>query len=68
MHILSLNTLLVLTIGLPLIAQATPRQDELICEEVAEAVNESVAYGYLTQDEADHISDNCYYYFLPYYA
>jgi len=44
----------------PIIVQATPRYDELMCEEVAEAVNESVLWGTLTQDEADDISDRCY--------
>ena len=47
-------------ISAPLIADATPRYDELMCEEVAEAVNESVTYGTLTQAEADDISDRCY--------
>ena len=60
MAILSLNTLLALSIVLPLTTQATPRYDELMCEEVAEAVNESVTYGTLTQAEADDISDRCY--------
>jgi hypothetical protein len=52
--------LLTLAIILPLTAQATPRSDERLCEEVAEVVNESVLYGTLTQAEADHISDRCY--------
>ena len=52
--------LLPLILLLPLTAQATPRYDELLCEEVAEAVNESVLWGTLTQQEADNISDNCY--------
>ena len=60
MALLSLNTLIALSIVLPLTAQATPRSDELLCEEVAEVVNESVAFGYLTQQEANHISDGCY--------
>ena len=47
-------------IATPLITQATPRFDELMCEEVAEAVNESVQWGTLTQAEADDISDRCY--------
>jgi hypothetical protein len=58
--LLTLNTLIALSIVLPLTVQATPRTDELMCEEVAEAVNESVTLGYLTQTEADHISDGCY--------
>ena len=60
MALLSLNTLIALSIVLPLTVQATPRSDELLCEEVAEVVNESVILGYLTQEEADHISDGCY--------
>ena len=60
MAILSLNILLALSIVLPLTTQATPRSDELMCEEVAEALNESVTYGELTQAEADDISDRCY--------
>ena len=40
--------LLTLAIILPLTAQATPREDERLCEEVAEVVNESVLYGTLT--------------------
>ena len=60
MAIISLNTLLALSIVLPLTTQATPRYDELMCEEVAAAVNESVTYGTLTQAEADDISDRCY--------
>jgi hypothetical protein len=58
--ILSLNILLALSIVLPLPTQSTPRSDELMCEEVAAAVNESVTYGTLTQAEADDISDRCY--------
>ena len=60
MAILSLNILLARSIVLPLTTHATPRYDELMCEEVAEAVNESVTYGTLTQAEADDISDRCY--------
>ena len=60
MAIISLNILLALSIVLPLTSQATPRHDELMCEEVAEAVNESVLWGTLTQAEADDISDRCY--------
>ena len=60
MALFTLNTLLVLSIVLPLTTQATPRHDELMCEEVTEAVNESVQWGTLTQAEADDISDRCY--------
>ena len=49
----------------PITVQATPRSDEVLCEEVAEAVNESVAFGYLTNQQADHIIDGCYHLFLP---
>jgi len=58
--LLSLNLLIALSIVLPLTSQATPRHDELMCEEVAESVNESVLWGTLTQAEADEISDRCY--------
>ena len=67
MAIFSINTLIALSLVLPLTVQATPRSDELLCEEVAEAVNESVTLGYLTQAEADHVSDGCYSLFLPNY-
>jgi len=58
--ILTINLLLALSVVLPLTTQATPRSDELMCEEVTEAVNESVYWGTLTQAEADDISDRCY--------
>ena len=60
MALLSINILLALSIVLPLPTQATPRHDELMCEEVTEAVNESVYWGTLTPAEADDISDRCY--------
>ena len=60
MAIFTINTLITLSIVLPLTAHSTPRYDELMCEEVAEAVNESVLWGTLTQAEADDISDRCY--------
>ena len=60
MAIFALNILLALSIVLPLTTQATPRDDERLCEEVTEALNESVTFGYLTQAEADDISDRCY--------
>ena len=44
----------------PIIVQATPTRVESLCEEVAYTVNESVAYGTLTQEQADKISDRCY--------
>ena len=55
--------LLLSVLLLPLNAQATPRSEERLCEEVAEVVNEYVLYGTLTQEEADHISDRCYFLF-----
>ncbi len=60
MALLSLNLLIALSIVIPLTTHATPRYDELMCEEVAEAVEEAVTYGTLTQAEADDISDRCY--------
>ena len=60
MALLTINILLALSIVFPLTTQATPRSDELMCEEIAEAVNESVLWGTLTQAEADDISDRCY--------
>ena len=60
MAIFALNTLLALSIVLPLTAHATPTRVESLCEEVAFTVNESVIYGALTQKEADDISDRCY--------
>ena len=60
MPLLAYKTMAAVFITAPLIVQATPRYDELLCEEVAAAVNESVTYGTLTQQEADDISDRCY--------
>ena len=60
MAFFTLNSLLALSIALPLTAQSTPTYVESMCEEVAFAVNESVTFGYLTQAEADEISDTCY--------
>ena len=56
----TLLLLITLSIVIPLTTHATPRYDELMCEEVAHAVNESVQWGTLTQAEADDISDRCY--------
>ena len=55
-----LSILLLSVLLLPLNVQATPRSDEVLCEEVAAVVNEAVLYGTLTQAEADDISDRCY--------
>lgn len=60
MALFTIKILITLTIVLPLTTQATPRHDELMCEEVAESVNESVLWGTLTQAQADDISDRCY--------
>ena len=60
MHTLSLNILLALSVVLPLTAQATPRVDEYICEEIAEVLNEAVTLGTLSQEHADDITDRCY--------
>ena len=49
-------------ISAPLIADATPRYDELMCEEVAEVLNEAVAFGTITQSVADQVTDDCYTY------
>lgn len=60
MAIFALNILLALSLVLPLTTQATPRDDERLCEEVAEAVYESVTFGYLTKAQADEITEDCY--------
>ena len=60
MPLLAYITMAAVFITAPIIVQATPRSDERLCEEVADVVNESVLYGTLTQEEADHISDRCY--------
>lgn len=60
MNIIIYLTIATVFIAAPIIVDATPRYDELLCEEVAEAVNESVLWGTLTQQEADDISERCY--------
>lgn len=60
MNILIYLTIATVFIAAPIIVDATPRYDELLCEEVAEAVNESVLWGTLTQQEAEDISERCY--------
>ena len=57
-------TMAAVFIAAPLIVQATPRQDELLCEEVAAVLNEAVANGTITQSVADEVTDDCYTYFL----
>ena len=49
-------------IAAPIIVQATPRYDELLCEEVAEVLNEAVDFGTITQSVADEVTDDCYTY------
>ena len=60
MPLLTYITMAAVFITAPLIVQATPTRIESLCEEVAYTVNESVAYGTLTQQQADDISDRCY--------
>lgn len=55
----------VVFIAAPLIVQATPRQDELLCEEVAEVLYEAVADGVISMAIADEVTNDCYHYFLP---
>ena len=45
---------------LPLTVQATPRADELLCEEVAEVLLEAVDFGTITQEVADEVTSDCY--------
>ncbi len=52
-------------IAAPLIVQATPRQDELLCEEVAAVLYEAVADGVISLAVADEVTNDCYHYFLP---
>ena len=65
MNILTYLSIATVFIAAPLLAEATPRYDESLCEEVAEAVLESVAFGYLSNEDADHIIDGCYNIFQP---
>ena len=65
MNILTYLTTATALITLPLYVEATPRHDELLCEEVAEVVLEAVFLDYLTQEAADHVIDGCYNRFLP---
>ena len=60
MHILAYLTIATVFISAPLLVEATPTRVESLCEEVAYAVNESVAYGTMTQEQADKLSDRCY--------
>ena len=60
MPLLAYITMAAVFITAPIIVQATPTRVESLCEEVAYAVNESVAYGTMTQEQADKLSDRCY--------
>ena len=60
MPLLAYITMAAVFITAPIIVQATPTRVESLCEEVAYTVNQSVAYGTLTQEQADKISDRCY--------
>ena len=64
MTLFTINTLLLLSVVFPMTTQATPRHDELLCEEVAAVLNEAVAFGTITQSVADEVSDDCYTHFL----
>ena len=60
MPLLAYITMAAVFITAPIIVQATPTRVESLCEEVAYTVNESVAYGTMTQEQADKLSDRCY--------
>ena len=68
MTLFTINILLALSIVVPLTVQATPRSDELLCEEVAEVLLEAVDLGYLTKATANDVIDGCYSYYLPNYS
>ena len=65
MPLFTINTLLLLSVLLPITAQATPRYDELLCEEVAEVILEAVALGTITQSIADEVISDCYNIYVP---
>ena len=60
MALLTINTLLLLSVVFPITAQATPRADERLCEEVAEVLLEAVDFGTITQEVADEVTTDCY--------
>ena len=60
MHIFTYLTIFTVFISAPLLVEATPTRVESLCEEVAFTLNESVAYGELTQEQADEVIDRCY--------
>ena len=53
-------TMAAVFITAPLIVQATPTQEELLCEEVAAVLYEAVAEGTISKAIADEVSDDCY--------
>ena len=61
------SILLLSALLLPLAVQATPRSDELLCEEVAEVLLEAVDAGHITKATAEHVIDGCYDHYLPNY-
>ena len=63
----SLTLLITLSLVLPLTVQATPRSDEVLCEEVAEVLLEAVDSGHINMATAEHVIDGCYYHYLPNY-
>lgn len=60
MPLIAYLTVATVFIGAPLIVQATPSRTIHMCDEVAYALNESVTFGTLTQEEANDIADRCY--------
>lgn len=64
MNIFTYITITAVFLIAPVMVQSTPRHDELLCEEVAEVLYEAVAYGTISQEVADEVTDDCYTYFL----
>ena len=60
MHILTYLTMAAVFIAAPIIVQATPRNDEVFCEEIAEVLYEAVDFGTITQEVADEVTTDCY--------
>ncbi len=65
MTIYTYLTMAAVFIAAPLIVQATPRHDELLCEEIADVMLEAVAFGTITQSLADEVIDDCYNIYVP---
>ena len=55
-------TIAAVFIAAPLIVQATPRHDELLCEEVAAVLYEAVDDGVISRATADKVTSDCYFY------